>query len=431
MNCWIPTTIRDFFEFTIPGAWGAAPTLRSSVPVLRSTNFDGDGRLDYKSIVYRDVSLEQLNRRKVLKGDILVEKSGGGPMQPAGRVAYCDCDFGGTCSNFIEIARVRDHLDSKFIFYLLHQLYLNGLVLKYQQQTTGIINFKFSEYKQETVRIPKQLREQTVIAKVLTTVDRAIEQTDALIAKYGHVKIGLMHDLLTRGIDEHGQLRDFSTHKFRPSPLGLIPESWNIEPIAKLFKMELGKMLNKSAKCGKYPKPYLGNKNVQWDWIDISDLETMDFSPKEQRHFRLKKDDILICEGGEVGRAALWKNELTECYFQKAIHRLTPKDQRIIPEFMIYYMRFVTSNGLLLNLTSQTSIAHLTQEKLAELPVCFPKPDEMRQIITLLGTQTSLIETEQAQLVKFHKLKTGLMQDLLTGNVSVEPLLNFKRGGNA
>jgi len=273
------------------------------------------------------------------------------------------------------------------------------------------------------VRVPSYA-EQTAIADILSTVDQAIAQTEALIAKQRRIKTGLLHDLLTRGIDEHGQLRDPATHRFKQTAVGWVPEEWEVAKVGDLFSMELGKMLSKVSKRGIYPKPYLANKNVQWGRIDISDIDTMDFYPREQIKYRLKKWDILVCEGGEVGRTAVWNNEMEECYFQKAIHRLRPIDHhRITPQFMAYYMQFVIPRGILLNLTTQTSIAHLTQEQLAISPVVFPDPIEMAKTTEILTQHDDMIKVLEADHGKLRSLKTGLMQDLLSGRVSVAGII--------
>jgi len=92
---------------------------------------------------------------------------------------------------------------------------------------------------------PTSLAEQTRIGEVLSTVDLAIEQTEALIAKQQRIKIGLIQDLLTRGIDEHGNLRSEETHQFKDSPLGRIPVEWEVKTIGQIFQIQLGKMLSK------------------------------------------------------------------------------------------------------------------------------------------------------------------------------------------
>ena len=89
--------------------------------------------------------------------------------------------------------------------------------------------------------------------------------------------------------------------------------------------IQLGKMLSPKAKTGASAFPYLRNQNVQWGHIKLDDLAKMDFSVKEREKFKLRIGDLLICEGGEPGRCAIWTEERTNCYYQKAIHRVRPR----------------------------------------------------------------------------------------------------------
>lgn len=265
-----------------------------------------------------------------------------------------------------------------------------------------------------------QREAQDKVATILSTLDQAIEQTEAIIAKQQRIKTGLMQDLLTKGIDENGVIRSEATHDFKDSPLGRIPVEWEVSTVGAIFTMQLGKMLSKKAVEGKSPFPYLGNKNVQWDYVDLSELLEMDFTEQERRKFELLVDDILVCEGGEVGRTALWRGEHDCCYFQKAIHRLRPIEAQYLPSLFPRFMRHAISTGALLNFTSQTSIAHLTQEQLAALPVPVPKKDEQKRIVEAFDNLDESLRIEEAMLSKMRSLKTGLMHDLLTGKVRVK-----------
>ena len=103
-----------------------------------------------------------------------------------------------------------------------------------------------------------------------------------------------------------------------------LPSSWSTPPIYARFSVQLGKMLDEKQIKGTMLAPYLRNTDVQWDRINIDELPEMDFSPEDREKFSLKKGDILVCEGGEVGRTAIWNGELELCFYQKAIHRLRP-----------------------------------------------------------------------------------------------------------
>jgi len=308
----------------------------------------------------------------------------------------------------------------KWLFY-----FLQTLDLRQMNEATGVPSL--SRELLYKIKIPAPAKpEQTKIAEILSVVDRAIEQTEALIAKQQRIKTGLMQGLLTRGIDEHGNLRSETTHKFKDSLLGRIPMEWEIDTIGNLFNMQLGKMLSKKATVGKSPAPYVGNKNVQWDSVDLVNLQEMDFNEYERKKYALCYGDLLVCEGGEVGRTAMWRSELQPCFFQKAIHRLRPKNNRYLPGLLLPAMRFASITGRFADFTSQTSIAHLTQEKLAQFPLAVPPTtprNEQEEIIRRLEKCVDAVESETKLLRKLFRIKGGLMQDLLTGKRRVTPLL--------
>jgi type I restriction enzyme S subunit len=310
-------------------------------------------------------------------------------------------------------------VDKHFLFHIL-DFHMDDIAGGSHGSTMRHI--KRGELKKYHVYVPEMETEQRKIARILTTVDNLIERTEALIAKVQAVKQGLLHDLLTRGVDAQGRLRpprEDAPDLYKESPLGWIPREWEVDLAHALFEMRLGKMLSKESKKGINSFPYLANRNVQWDCVDVSNLDEMDFTEAERQKYSLEHGDLLICEGGEVGRSAIWHGELEDCYFQKAIHRCRPKDNRILSAFFLRYMRFAALTGRLEHYTSQTSIAHLTGEKLAILPVPLPVPNEQLKIVSKFESIDLQIEHEMKLLGKYHELKTGLMQDLLTGEVRV------------
>ena len=192
------------------------------------------------------------------------------------------------------------------------------------------------------------------------------------------------------------------------------PCHWPKEDLGKLFTLQLGKMLNKKARETVPKFPYLGNKDVQWGHFDFSDLREMHFDEQEREKFRLIPGDLLVCEGGEIGRTALWTGEFG-CYYQKAIHRLRVQSpSKVDPRFILHFMRFAASHGLFADLTSQSSIAHLTREKLARLKVPLPSLLEQRRIAAILSSMDGAIEKTQAVIDQVQVVKRGLMQELLT-----------------
>jgi type I restriction enzyme S subunit len=194
------------------------------------------------------------------------------------------------------------------------------------------------------------------------------------------------------------------------------PTGWSTKKVDALFDVQLGKMLNEIAKAGDSQFPYLTNTNVQWARFRLDNLNKMHFSPREREKFSLRAGDLIVCEGGEVGRCAIWKEELTPCYFQKALHRLRPKNQNeVLPDYMLAYMRFVAGTKLLGDLTSQSSIAHLTRERFLELAVSLPPLPEQKKIADILGAWDEMLEKLDTLIAAKDRRKKALMQLLLSG----------------
>jgi type I restriction enzyme S subunit len=262
------------------------------------------------------------------------------------------------------------------------------------------------------IRVPlPPLPEQRRIAHVLSTVQEAIAQQEKLIRTTTELKQALMQKLFTEGL--RGE-------PLKETEIGMVPESWGIVSVGQLFYTQLGKMLSPKARTGSEPKPYLRNKNVQWDGIDTDDLYLMDFDDREMEKFRLEPGDLLVCEGGEVGRTALWRGAIEECYYQKALHRLRPRDGSIRPAFMAYWMRYAFQMHNIYGVTgTRTTIAHLPEIKLTPLTVPLPSIEEQDKMLAVLeGTDEKLDHTRH-KLIALQALFRTLLHELMTGKVSV------------
>lgn len=119
--------------------------------------------------------------------------------------------------------------------------------------------------------------------------------------------------------------------------------------------------------------------NVHWDRLFLDDLLQMDFDEEDRHEFRLQAGDVLICEGGEVGRAAIWNDELAECYYQKALHRARPLPGASAPEFIVYVLWELARRGALRETASGATFSHLTGVKLKALRIPVPPLDLQQQ----------------------------------------------------
>jgi type I restriction enzyme S subunit len=175
-------------------------------------------------------------------------------------------------------------------------------------------------------------------------------------------------------------------------------KGWKTIAWKDLFDTILGKMLDvKKQNSNDERRCYLGNTNVQWCSFELNNLKTMTFSNKEIEKFSLKKGDILICEGGESGRCAVWEKENSDILFQKAIHRARVKSPDTIePHYIPFLMKKIRENNGLKNYVSQATIEHLTGEKLKQLSIIVP-PFSLQQSF---ATKIEAIEKQKAAISK-------------------------------
>lgn len=177
----------------------------------------------------------------------------------------------------------------------------------------------------------------------------------------------------------------------------------NFVPLVSVADVQLGKMLSPKAKTGSSYYPYLRNTNVQWGRIDTSDLAQMDFSEAERKKFELRFGDLLVCEGGEPGRCAVWRNDMPGCYYQKALHRVRPHDGKADTEFLSLWIRHQAITGAFEDQNGKTTIAHLPQVRLEQLLVPDLGLAEQRRTADRLKAQ--MAEVEAARKAAWEQLQ--------------------------
>ena len=203
---------------------------------------------------------------------------------------------------------------------------------------------------------------------------------------------------------------------------------WPLKKVGELFDVQLGKMLSPRAKEGDQ-FPYLANFNVQWGKFDLGNVKSMHFTESEKEKYALKQGDILMCEGGEVGRCAIWNERSTNFYFQKALHRLRPKDKNTInPYFMCIYMEYITTNNGVTKIVGETSIAHLTREKLCALKIPCPPKNQQDKIDKTIGTWDAAIEKTERLIAAKEKQFKWLLKRLISDQQDNPKWRNVKLG---
>ena len=196
-------------------------------------------------------------------------------------------------------------------------------------------------------------------------------------------------------------------------------KGWKLKLLSEYGKSRLGKMLDAKQIIGNNLKPYLRNSNLQWFSFKLDGLLEMDFDEKDKKEFSLKYGDILMCEGGEIGRCAIWKNQLQDCYFQKAIHRIRVNKEFVLPEFFVYMFWLYTSNGGLKKYMGAATISHLTGENLKNLKLPIP-PIKLQTQFAQIVEKTGVLKAQyQSSLQELESLYGSISQRAFRGELTL------------
>lgn len=176
---------------------------------------------------------------------------------------------------------------------------------------------------------------------------------------------------------------------------------WTTKPLAEVAEFRLGKMLDDKKNKGE-PLPYLANINVRWGEYDLESLREMRFAHDEMDRYGLKYGDIVMCEGGEPGRCAIWKESVPGMMIQKALHRIRPHDC-LDHQFLFYSFLHMGRIGSFAPLFTGATIKHLPREKLAKVEIAFPQLDVQRRIANVLSAYDDLIENNRRRMALLEK----------------------------
>ena len=197
-----------------------------------------------------------------------------------------------------------------------------------------------------------------------------------------------------------------------------LPERWAWSTVGELAETSLGKMLDAKQQTGLHPTPYLRNINVRWGAFDLDDIAEMDIAPHELDRVLAMAGDVIACEGGEPGRAAVWRGE--PIALQKALHRVRPA-QGVSPDYLAYALQERASSGQLDRLFTGTTIKHLPQEKLRVVQVALAPAAEQERIVRAIEEAFSKLDAGEAGLNNVRQLlkrtRDAVLASAVTGRL--------------
>ena len=321
------------------------------------------------------------------------------------------------------VYRPRSNQDYDY-YYLDSLLRIEGYRSEYICRSTGIRSSRLRLYPDKFLSMPvvcPPQDEQQTIARFLKAQDRLfrkfIRNKRRFIELLKEQKQNIITQAVTRGLDPNVKLKPSGVEW-----IGDIPEHWDARRLKTIAKVVLGKMLKTSPSKDDQLKPYLRSANIQWFEANLSDVASMWFSPSEMEQYRISKNDILVSEGGEVGRACIWQDELEECYIQNSVHKVTAGAE-VLPLFLLYQFSAFGSKGAFKAVVNRVSIAHLTREKLVAVFFCKPPIEEQKTILAHIQAKTTEIDQAiiraQREIELMREYRTRLISDVVTGQVDV------------
>lgn len=281
-----------------------------------------------------------------------------------------------------------------------------------------------SEFSKLKVVLPPYT-EQTKIATILSKVDEAIAQTEQLIAKYTRIKTGLMQDLLTKGIDENGNIRSEATHEFKDSPLGRIPKEWDCVNFGENIELVHGYQF-RNYDFTETGTPVVKIGQVKENGLDLSQCSFI--NPNRAQLFAkqtINNGDVLMAlTGATLGKACIVSGLNSPVLQNYRVGRFEPIFVNDVDKtFLFYTLKSSLFLGQIFNNVNEAAQGNVGKSDFKKSFFIKPPFVEQLKIVQHIEKIFNLVDYFNLELNKYQSLKTGLMQDLLSGKVRVNHLI--------
>jgi len=372
---------------------------------LRAANIDWTGVKinDVKTMWFQPF---EVKKYALKKADLLVSEGGDVGKSSLWNDELNDCFY----QNAINRVRAKQSNDTRFLYYWIYFLKHIGFVDSIVNRIT-IAHLTAEKLEALPILICPPI-EQKAIAHYLDqacqNIDKTIHLKQQQLEKLTAYRKSVIHEAVTKGLDKTVTMKDSGVDW-----LGTIPEHWRARKLKRNFDVLLGKMIQPEQKR-EHDKEYsyLRAANIDWIGVKTNDVKTMWFQPFEVKKYALKREDLLVSEGGDVGKSSLWNNELKDCFYQNAINRVRAK-QSNSTQFLYYWIYFLKHVGFIDSIVNRITIAHLTAEKLEYLPILICPPSEQKAIADYLDQACQNIDKTKESLSEQIKTLTQYRQSLI------------------
>ncbi len=402
------------------GDWIEAPHIRDSGIRLIQTGNIGIGYFENRSKKYISAeSFRELRCTEVYPGDLLICRL----AEPIGRACFAP-DLGERMITSVDvtIVKVDDHkFDPDFVAFSINT---PDFLRKCELVSGGTTRQRISRSNLGLLKVsaPNRSR-QKEIAEILSTVDEAIEQTEALIAKTQQIKAGLMHDLFTRGVTPDGQLRpprEEASELYKETPLGWIPKEWTSEFADKYAeRIKVGVVNSATHAYVESGVPFIRSQNVKPNYIEATDMLYVSSAYNQtQTKSILREGDIVIVRTGYPGTAAVVSEEFVgaNCF---SLVIFQPDKSCVHPQFVAQYMNSGICKREIKRVQFGSAQNNFNIGEMKKLRLRVPDLEEQQRILNVLLAADRAIEAATLDRYGLMNQKSGLLTDLLSGRVEV------------
>ncbi|MDQ1336229.1 MAG: type restriction enzyme subunit [Thermodesulfobacteriota bacterium] len=333
--------------------------------------------------------------------------------------------FDGYCSTDILVLRSQDGVAPDFSAHVFHWERVFSAAVA-TAAGTKMPRTSWSDLKRFKIFKPESASAQSRIAYVLDTIDEAIARTEGLIAKLKQVRAGMLHALLSYGLDEHGQLRDPASHpeQFKDSPLGLIPKEWEVCTLAELAIEKLVNGVFKEPKRVGSGVPLVNVADLyKGESVDLEACELFSVTKDEITRYGVLRGDIFFTRSSlkleGIAQTSFMFTDAGDAVFECHVMRLRPDTKKIVPRFLKEWCAGDFARRHFMAHAKQVTMTTISQDGVSRL-LC-PRPDltEQEKAVSIIEAMADSLLNEITIAQKLRFLKIALQDDLLTGRVRV------------
>lgn len=402
---WKRVPIATLYEGLYDGPHGTPPVSEAGPIFLGIGNITEDGHLDLSTTKHiASFDFPKWTKRVTPRGGDIVFTY----EATLNRYAIIPAQFDGCLGRRLALIRPDPNkVDTRFLHYSFFSADWRETIERNRLAGATVDRIPLSKFPTFPINVP-DLPVQRRIAGVLSAYDDLIEVNQRRIA--------ILEEMARRLFDEWFVRFRYPGHEHVKIVDGL-PEGWERRALGEVAEIRLGKMLDAKKNRGEL-RPYLANVNVRWGAFDLTDLREMRVEENERAKYGLSFGDTVMCEGGEPGRCALWKAQVSEMTIQKALHRIRALDE-LDPIFLYHQLSYMAKTRQLEGLFTGATIKHLPREKLIQAMIVVPPPKLMREFAALAAPIEAQIGTLGDANSRAAQARDLLLPKLISGEIDV------------